>query len=80
MYLGGVLTILSYPLWGTVSPPVAILLGGMMLAPGGIDGTTQMFGDRESTNRLRAVTGLFLGIGTVAFVYGVVALSYTIIN
>lgn len=76
MYLGGILTILFVTLWGSMLPPLSFLLGGsILLLPGGIDGTTQMFGDRESSNRLRAITGLFLGIGVVLFAHGILFLS-----
>lgn len=71
MYLGGLLTILTFPLWvGIASPIYSVIFGVIFLAPGGIDGTTQMFGNRESTNGLRAITGLFLGIGVVQITYG----------
>lgn len=73
MYLAGIMTILAFPLWGSLSPTVSIVLGMSLLIPGGVDGTTQMFGSRESTNRLRTATGILLGIGVVVFVYGVVA-------
>lgn len=72
MYLGGGLTLLLAPLWIPHLPPLASLaFGGTALLPGGIDGTTQMFGERESTNRLRGITGLFLGMGVVLFLFGV---------
>lgn len=71
MYLGGLLTILAFPSWsGILSPFQTLVVGAMCLFPGGIDGTTQMFGDRESSNRLRASTGFFLGIGVVLFLHG----------
>ena len=74
MYLGGILTILSSPIWSILSPQYAILLGAISLVPGGLDGTTQMFGDRESNNRLRAITGFLLGVGIVFISYGIVTL------
>jgi uncharacterized membrane protein len=73
MYLGGILTVLSFPLWaGLFTPEVRLVGGTLLLLPGGIDGTTQLLGERESTNKLRIVTGLFLGVGVVLFAQGVV--------
>lgn len=73
MYLGGLFAIISAPLWHSVISPETIgMLGIFALLPGGIDGTTQMLGDRESTNSLRGITGLLLGIGTVHLVYVII--------
>ncbi|WP_424016199.1 DUF2085 domain-containing protein (plasmid) [Halorientalis pallida] len=75
MYLGGILTMLAYLLWEPVFQGIlSLVVGGLLLVPGGVDGTTQMFGDRESTNSLRAVTGLLLGMGVVILVYGFVTM------
>lgn len=64
--------ILSFPFRGELlSPTLSIILGVGLLLPGGIDGTTQMFGNRESTNLLRLITGLLLGVGIVLFAEGV---------
>jgi uncharacterized membrane protein len=72
MYFAGCLMILSFPLRSELlSPILSIILGTALLLPGGIDGTTQMFGSRESNNFLRVVTGLFLGVGVVLFAEGV---------
>jgi uncharacterized membrane protein len=72
MYFTGVLMILTFPLRSELlSPTLSIILGAGLLLPGGIDGTTQMFGNRESTNLLRVVTGLLLGMGIVLFAEGV---------
>jgi uncharacterized membrane protein len=77
MYLGGLTGLLLSPLWvGSFDPKIAIGVGSILLIPGGIDGTTQMFGYRESNNRLRAVTGLLLGLGIVVFSYGVIFLLF----
>ncbi|MFY4815846.1 DUF2085 domain-containing protein [Halorubrum sp. Atlit-26R] len=71
MYLGGLLTILAFPAWNhLLSPFQTFAIGAVCLFPGGIDGTTQMFGNRESNNTLRAITGFFLGIGVVLFLHG----------
>jgi uncharacterized membrane protein len=78
MYFGGILTIIAFPIWDSTLPPASTLLaGGLLLLPGGIDGTTQMFGGRESTNGLRAVTGFLLGIGVVLLFHGVI---YTVVG
>jgi uncharacterized membrane protein len=75
MYIGGLVTLILSPLWvGSFNPIAAIGTGSVLLIPSGIDGTTQMFGERESNNRLRAITGFLLGVGIVVFVYGVVFL------
>ena len=73
MYLGGLLAIATFPLWQT-TPMVSLAVGVSLLLPGGIDGVTQMFGRRESTNGLRAVTGILLGVGVVTLVYNIVVL------
>ena len=72
MYLGGLLAILTAPLWNILSPRLSIIVGFLFLIPTAIDGTTQMFGERESTNRLRSITGFILGVGTVMICYGAV--------
>jgi uncharacterized membrane protein len=64
MYFGGLLAILSFPVWsGGITLGHTLLIGLLLITPAGIDGTTQMFGSRESNNKLRVVTGLFLGLG-----------------
>lgn len=64
MYSGGLLAILSFPVWSdSVSTLTGLLVGFLLITPAGIDGTTQMFGSRESNNKLRVTTGLLLGIG-----------------
>lgn len=64
MYLGGLLAILLFPTWNDSIPAINGLLTGLLLiTPAGIDGTVQMFGSRESNNRLRVTTGFLLGIG-----------------
>jgi len=73
MYIGGLFAIVSSPLWlSVIFPETAVFLGILALSPGGIDGTTQMLGYRESTNILRGITGFLMGTGTVLFVYGIV--------
>ena len=77
MYIGGLMSLILSPLWiGLLNPTAAVGIGSILLIPSGIDGTTQMFGERESNNRLRAVTGFLLGVGIVVFVYGVVFLMF----
>ena len=72
MYFAGILMILSFPFRDEfLSPILSIMFGAAFLLPGGIDGTTQMFGNRESNNLLRVVTGLLLGVGVVLFAEGV---------
>ncbi|MCF2206953.1 DUF2085 domain-containing protein [Halobacterium salinarum] len=69
MYSSGVLAILATRLWSIPIRPVWLFLGGLFfLIPGGVDGFTQLLGERESTNRLRIVTGFLLGIGVVLIV------------
>jgi uncharacterized membrane protein len=77
MYIGGLMSLILSPLWiGLINPTTAVGIGSILLIPSGIDGTTQMFGERESNNRLRAITGFLLGVGIVVFVYGVVFLMF----
>lgn len=72
MYASGGLAIIAMVLWGApLDPKLTTLLGGFLLLPGGIDGLTQLFGTRESTNKLRVLTGLLLGFGVVCFINGV---------
>lgn len=72
MYFSGILTILSFPLRGELLTPLfSILIGLLLLLPGGVDGTTQMFGERESNNTLRIITGVLLGLGVVLFAEGI---------
>ncbi|WP_425491991.1 DUF2085 domain-containing protein [Haloplanus salinarum] len=71
MYTSGILTMLTYPVWGaSLTPALSILLGVVLLIPGGIDGVTQLIGDRESTNSIRVLTGVLLGVGVVLFANG----------
>lgn len=71
MYASGTLAVLAILLLGLpLDPQPAIFLGGILLIPGGVDGTTQLLGDRESTNLLRVITGLLLGVGVVLIVNG----------
>lgn len=73
MYIGGVIAILSSTLWiGELSYIHSIYVGCLLLVPGGVDGVTQMFGDRESNNILRAITGLLLGVGIILVTHGMV--------
>ena len=75
MYFGGVVAMLSLIAWNPLMNPILLIgLGLLFLIPGGIDGTTQMFGTRESTNTLRVITGLLLGTGIVLNANGVVRL------
>jgi uncharacterized membrane protein len=75
MYLSGILTILLVPIWiPFIDSNLAILLGTILLIPGGIDGVTQLIGGRESTNLLRILTGILLGGGIVLLVNGMLTL------
>lgn len=46
-----------------------MLLGIALLIPMAIDGTTQLFGLRESNNYLRLITGFLGGIGTLSLAF-----------
>lgn len=77
MYASGILAILVAPLWEpSLNPRSAIFLGLVLLIPGGIDGGTQLIGNRESTNLLRILTGLLLGVGIVFFIKGSVSFLF----
>lgn len=74
MYLCGVLTLIAVSLHQEMfSPTVTLLIGVVLLIPGGVDGTTQMFYERESNNLLRAITGVGMGIGIVFISYGAIS-------
>ena len=78
MYTSGILTLIMMVFWArSLSPGTSILVGSLLLIPSGIDGTTQLFGERESTNSLRIFTGLLLGVGVVLMAYGV---SYLVLT
>lgn len=78
MYTSGILTLIMMVFWGSsLSPGTSILVGSLLLIPSGIDGTTQLFGERESTNSLRIFTGLLLGVGVVLMAYSV---SYLVLT
>lgn len=78
MYIGGLVTLILSPLWiGSFNPTAAVGVGSILLVPSGVDGTTQMFGKRESNNWLRTITGFLLGVGIVVFVYGAVFLIFS---
>ena len=75
MYFGGLVVMLTLiVLEPPISPILLATVGLLFLIPGGVDGTTQMFSDRESTNTLRVITGLLLGTGIVLSANGVVRL------
>ncbi|MDL0139618.1 DUF2085 domain-containing protein [Halobacterium salinarum] len=80
MYTSGILTVLVTLVWSLpLNPEPSLILGGILLIPGGIDGFTQLLGKRESTNRLRIITGLLLGVGIVLCIMGIVrSLSHVI--
>ena len=75
LYIFGFITIFTFTIWsGYITGAGAITLGLVCLFPGGIDGLSQMFGERESTNVLRLVTGALLGIGAPIVIWGVLGL------
>ncbi|WP_345785524.1 DUF2085 domain-containing protein [Halorubrum sp. AD140] len=79
MYLSGIVAILVTQLWSIPLSPVWIFLMGLMfLLPGGVDGSTQLLGNRESTNSLRIMTGILLGIGVVLIVNSIILLLFSL--
>ena len=44
-----------------------LLISMILMVPAAIDGVTQYFGSRESTNNLRFITGFVGGIGLIIF-------------
>ena len=57
--------------------PSLIFIAFLMLIPAFIDGSTQLFGFRESNNLLRLITGLIGGLGLAILIK---ALKYFIIS
>lgn len=75
MYISGLLAIISFSVRdGLLTPMQSLGIGLLLLLPGGVDGTTQLRGDRESTNPLRLATGILLGMGVVLFAEGILFL------
>ena len=76
IYIGGLLTIIAVPFWSRyLLGGWWTVIGSFLLVPSGIDGTTQMFAERESTNRLRVLTGCLLGIGIPLILWGCIAVA-----
>ena len=44
-----------------------LIISMILMIPVAVDGVTQYFGPRESTNNLRFITGLIGGIGLIIF-------------
>lgn len=61
------LTILLIPIFKLLhlSFEQLLICGIILIIPMAIDGTTQLFGKRESNNSLRFITGILGGIGTL---------------
>ncbi|MFH1285387.1 MAG: DUF2085 domain-containing protein [Candidatus Micrarchaeota archaeon] len=64
IYLGMLLGLLIYPFARKLEDEnvPSLALFALVLIPMGIDGTTQLIGMRESTNLLRAFTGVIVGV------------------
>ena len=63
MFVGSLIFVLSKKR----IPGIPLWLWILMILPMAIDGTTQMFGLRESTWELRVLTGILFGLGNVWF-------------
>lgn len=78
MYASGLICIFLFPFRsGILSPISTITIGLVLFLPTALDGFTQLFGMRESNNRLRVVTGILLGIGAVLISEGVIIILHT---
>ena len=64
MFIGCLLFLLTT----TRLPGIPWWIWGLMLLPMALDGTTQMFGLRESTWALRVITGTLFGLGNIWYV------------
>lgn len=73
MYVGGGTTVITFLAWQTFSWTILLTVGLLLMLPSAVDGTTQMFGQRESTNRLRLITGILLGWGVPLVVWALVS-------
>jgi uncharacterized membrane protein len=63
MFIGSVIFVLSKKCF----PGIPWWIWVLMILPLALDGTTQMFGWRESTWELRVITGTLFGLGNVWF-------------
>lgn len=75
MYSVGFATVIAFPIWNHINPLTAIVIGFIFTLPTAVDGTTQMLTHRESTNRLRVLTGSLLGFAVPTFLWGVVSIA-----
>ncbi|WP_225741249.1 DUF2085 domain-containing protein [Halorussus halophilus] len=73
LYLSGffALLILQLGIWWPPDQVIGILFGIVLIIPGALDGVTQMFGNRESNNRLRTITGILMGVGVPTLIHSV---------
>lgn len=64
----GLAIFLIYNYFFEIEPNLTLLLFSIiLLIPVSLDGFTQLFGLRESNNKLRFITGLIGGIGLIIF-------------
>ena len=63
MFLGGLVFVVSKKRF----PGIPWWIWVLMILPMALDGTTQMFGWRESTWELRMITGMLFGLGSAWF-------------
>jgi len=71
-YVSGIIALsllqrLQGPSLRGLSAPIQVLLCLALILPSAVDWLTQSWGLRESSNRMRLLTGALLGAGTVLF-------------
>jgi uncharacterized membrane protein len=66
-YTGLIIYLVFSRFYGHGYGPDMLLMSMILMMPAAVDGLTQYFGPRESTNTLRFITGFIGGVGLIIF-------------